>query len=70
MGVIVSASFPGLAGRTAAKYPVGGEVDVHYNPRNPGESVLRPRSSLHHLLWVVAVALFAFAWALATGRLR
>ena len=70
VGVIVSASFPGLAGRTAAKYPVGGEVDVHYNPRSPGESVLRPRSVLHHLLWVVAAALFAFAWALATGRLR
>ena len=70
IGVIVSASFPGLARRTAAKYPVGSEVDVHYNPRSPGESVLRPRSVLHHLLWVVAAALFAFAWALATGRLR
>ncbi|WP_435010560.1 DUF3592 domain-containing protein [Tundrisphaera lichenicola] len=70
MGVTVAASFPGLAGRITARYPVGSEVDVHYNPLDPGESVLRPRSVLHHLLWLVAAALFAFAWALATGRIR
>jgi Protein of unknown function (DUF3592) len=61
MGATVSASFPGFARRIAARYPVGGTVDVHYNPLDPGESVLRPRSVLHHLLWMIAAALFAFA---------
>jgi hypothetical protein len=69
LGVVVSSGFPGFAARTAARYPVGSRVDVRYNPRNPGESVLRPWSRLHHMLWMVPVALLAFAWALATGRL-
>ncbi|WZO97884.1 DUF3592 domain-containing protein [Isosphaeraceae bacterium EP7] len=69
LGVIMSASFPGLAGRIAARYPVGSHVDVRYNPLSPGESVLRPRSRLHHLIWMVAAAMFTFAWALATGRI-
>lgn len=69
MGVVVSSSVPGLAGRTASKYPVGSEVDVHYNPLSPGESVLHPRSAMHHIPWILAAALFALSWALATGRL-
>jgi hypothetical protein len=68
--VAVTSSSPDLARRTAAKYPVGSEVEVHYNPLSPGESVLNQRSVLHLFLWPVAAALFAFAWALATGRLR
>ncbi len=68
LGVTVTASFPGYAARVAARYPVGREVAVHYDPRDPGESVRRPRSGLHHLLWVIAAALFALAWAIATGR--
>ncbi|MHC5538675.1 DUF3592 domain-containing protein [Singulisphaera rosea] len=70
IGIVVSSTLPGLAGRTAAKYRVGSEVDVHYNPLSPGESVLSPRSSFAYLLWVVATILLAFSWALATGRLR
>jgi hypothetical protein len=67
---VVSSTSPGLARRCTAKYPVGTEVEVHYNPLNHGESVVNPRSFFHLLLWPVAAAMFAFAWALATGRLR
>ena len=60
-------SSSGLARRTTAEYPVGSEVKVHYNPLSPGESVVNPHSVFQLLLWPVAAALFAFAWALATG---
>jgi hypothetical protein len=69
MGTKVSATLPIVARRLAARYPVGAEVDVHYNPKSPGESVLKPRSVTHWLLWIVVVAMFTLAWAVATGRL-
>ena len=67
VGVTVTASFPGYAAWAAARYPVGSEVAVHYDPLDPGASVLRPRSPLHHLLWVIAATLFALAWGIATA---
>jgi Protein of unknown function (DUF3592) len=69
IGTKISATMPGVASRLAKRYPVGTEVDVHYNPKSPGESVLRPRSMTHWLLWVVVIAMFTLAWAVATGRL-
>src|SRR5262249_2096244 len=68
IGAIVSATFSGMAKRTAAKYPVGAEVDVHYNPQSPGDSVLRPYSWLQLLPLVISASLLAFAWAVGTGR--
>jgi hypothetical protein len=69
LGVIVSATLPGWAKRMAAQYPVGSEVEVYYNPQDPGESVLHPHSRLHYLLWLVAACMFALAWAVAAGWL-
>jgi len=67
--VVASATFPGFAKPLAAQYPVGMEVDVNYNPKNPGDSVLRPHSPLHYVLWLVAACLLGLTWAIATGRL-
>ena len=69
IGTFTSSS-QGLARRTAAKYPVGSEIKVHYDPLSPGESVINPRSGPHLVLWLVAAAVFAFAWAVATGRIH
>lgn len=69
LAVRTSASFTALARGTARQYPVGAEVDVHYNPKNPGESVLYPYTRWHWLLWAIAAGLFGLAWAIATGRL-
>lgn len=69
MGTKVSSTMPGLAKKLASRYPVGTEVEVHYNPKSPGESVLNPRSYSHLLLWVVVIAVYTLAWAVATGRM-
>ena len=69
MGTKISASAPGVANRLAKRYPIGTEVEVHYNPKSPGESVLHPRSFTHWLLWIIVIAMSTLAWAVATGRL-
>jgi hypothetical protein len=69
LGVVTSSTIPGAARRLAARYPAGSEVDVHYNPESPGESVLQPYSRWHYLLWLMAAAMLALAWAVATGRI-
>lgn len=70
MGTVASSSLVAMAQKTADEYPVGREVQVHYNPDGPGESVLHPRSATHLLLWVIAAAILALAWAIATGRIE
>ena len=59
----MSATLPGFARRTAAHYPVGSEVEVHYDPQNPGESALHPHSRWHYVPWLIAAGMFALAWA-------
>jgi hypothetical protein len=54
-----------LSRRTLAKYPVGTQVDVHYNPKNPRESVLHPWSAGHAVRLLIAAGFLALAWALA-----
>lgn len=53
---------PGLGGETVVKhYPVGNEVKVLYNPKNPGESVLQPRVPALWLAFIFAGGLFVLA---------
>jgi Protein of unknown function (DUF3592) len=66
LGLIVSSILPLIAKRTARRYAPGTEVEVHYDPRNPGETVLRPWHPLHILPWLVAGGMFWLAWAVAT----
>ena len=65
----VSSTSPGLARRLAARYPVGREVGVHYDPKRPSESVLRPFSPVYLIFVVAAGAVLWLAWAVATGRM-
>jgi hypothetical protein len=57
-----------LSRRTLAKYPVGTHVDVHYNPKNPRESVLHPWTAGHVVRLLIAAGFFALAWALAAPQ--
>ena len=40
-------------------------VQVHYNPDNPGESVLEPRVPGIWLLWIIPAAMSALAYVVA-----
>ena len=60
-----SAGTDALARRTAAKYPTGKIIEVHYNPDNPSESVLEPRVRGLWLLWIVPAAMLALAYYVA-----
>jgi hypothetical protein len=70
LGMTLSSTLTIFARRAAAKYPVGMELDVHYNPINPGESVIHARSHAHLLLWFMAAVTFALAWAVGSGTLK
>lgn len=45
----------------AARYPEGSEVVVHYEPVNPGNSVLDAKAALNWLVWTLAAACLALA---------
>jgi hypothetical protein len=50
------------AERVVARYPAGGEVDVHYDPKDPTTAALE--SATGGASWLlVAIALFCFAVA-------
>lgn len=67
IGVVTSSTSPGLAKRLAARYPVGTEVKVRYDPNKPSESVLMPYSLLHLLPWIVAGLMGYLAWWAGMG---
>lgn len=52
----VSTNLDGVARRVAARYPVGTELQVHYNPDNPGESAIDPRLPLAFWLFYLVPA--------------
>jgi hypothetical protein len=57
-----STTTPWVLGR-GARYVAGDAVDIHYNPENPAESVLRPRTGPLWLLWLIPVAVLALGYA-------
>jgi hypothetical protein len=65
-GLKISATIPALADRAARRYPIGTAVNVHYNPEDPGESVLEPHTGASYLLWLAAAGMFILAWFVAT----
>ena len=69
VGITFFSTIRALSKRVSLIYPVGSEVDVHYNPLNPGDSVIDPHSRLHYLLWLFAAGTLTLAWAIGTGRL-
>jgi Protein of unknown function (DUF3592) len=69
LGVTISSTIPALARRQAAKFQPGAEVTVYYNPLDPTDCCLNPRSWWFLLIWAVCIAMLALAWAVATGRM-
>jgi Protein of unknown function (DUF3592) len=54
---------------TVARYPVGGQTAVHYNPRCPSRSVLEVRSVVAKALLIVGVIILLAAVLLAAAFL-
>jgi len=53
------------AAKVCARYPAGGEIDVHYDPANPSTSALENPTGATWVLALVAAACFALAvWQL------
>jgi hypothetical protein len=61
-GARVSSNVQAIARKRAEKYPVGAEVDVHYNPDNPAESVIKPGGRALLLLWLIPAAMVTLAY--------
>jgi Protein of unknown function (DUF3592) len=63
-GMTVSAG-KGYAEKVAAKFPIGGEIDVHYDPKEPSNSALTAGGAgVTWIIFVAALAVFALAAAL------
>jgi hypothetical protein len=55
-----------VARKVAARYPVGSDLKVHYNPDNPSESALDPRAPLGlYFFYVVPVIVLTVAYLAA-----
>jgi hypothetical protein len=55
----------GYAEKVAAKFPIGGEIDVHYDPKEPATSALNAGGAgATWIVFAMAVAVFALAAAL------
>ena len=61
-GTRVSSNLESVARKMAEKYPAGTEIDVHYNPDNPAESVINPGGRALLLLWLMPVAVLTLAY--------
>jgi hypothetical protein len=48
--------------RPNARYQPGKVVDIHYNPDNPAESILDPRTGPLWLLWLVPAVMLSLAY--------
>ena len=57
--------------RALKRYPVGKEVEVHYDPRDPSRALLEPGLDWSVLfLWGIASMSLGVAWPLIRGRRR
>jgi hypothetical protein len=55
-----------MAAKIAARYPVGRDVEVRYDPKNPSNAALETSSQAYWLILVAALVIFGIA-VMATG---
>ena len=72
MGPAVVSSESDEAAREVARYPLGSEVPVYYNPSNPAEATLHPRIGWGvRMLWLAAliglVTALTIAWVILSS---
>lgn len=62
LGGKVTSSSDSYAKKTVAKFPLGSSVQVHVNPQNPSEALLRPSARFTWPLFAIAAVLLGLAW--------
>lgn len=55
------------AEQEVARYPVGGEVRVFYNPQNPAEAVLQTRLQAGNAMFILGIIFLGLAVLIACG---
>ena len=45
------------AGKVVARYPVGAQVMVFYNPQNPSDAVLETKAPAQWVMWLILIVL-------------
>jgi hypothetical protein len=63
-GMTISAG-KGFAEKVAAKFPLGGEIDVHYDPKEPSHSALQTKGGAGATWIIFGIAMVVFALAAA-----
>ena len=58
----MTSSSDSYAKKTVAKFPLGAVVQVHVNPQNPSEALLRPSARFVWPLFAIAAVLLGLAW--------
>ncbi len=62
MGASIASSDTRAAERAVARYPTGSDVTVYYNPVDPADATLDPRTTWGtRILWMVALLLLGIA---------
>jgi hypothetical protein len=54
-----------FARRIADRYPEGSTIEIHYNPANPAEAIVKPGGRALLLLWLIPLAIVTLAYVAA-----
>ena len=54
-----------LARRIADRYPAGSTIEIHYNPANPAEAIVKPAGRALLLLWLLPLGMLILAYMAA-----
>ena len=61
----MSSNIERFARRIADRYPAGSTIEIHYNPANPAEAIVKPGGRALLLLWLILLAMVILAYIAA-----
>ena len=61
----MSSTVETVARRISDRYPAGSTIDIHYNPANPAEAIVKPGGRALLLLWLIPLAMVLLAYIAA-----
>jgi hypothetical protein len=61
----MSSNVEKFARRISDRYPAGSMIEIHYNPANPAEAIVKPGGRALLLLWLIPLAMVILAYIAA-----